>query len=303
MKMRHLKLWVYSKEGKKIMGLIPKFYMEAVISIGIRIASDIKWIGTGFFVIKKMKGREAYLPFMVTNRHVIENNDTIVIRLKEKDTGELKIIDMPVVDNGKKLYSTSSDLNIDIAVASLNGSYIITNNLEFAAFDIDEHAVSSSEFLTKGGDEGTYIYMLGFPMGLVNVDSNAPICRGGCVARIDSKEIKKTKNILLDIQNFPGNSGSPIISKPEIVGIEGEPVLNKSVLIGIIHGYLPYKESLINSQTHEIVEIRSENSGIAVANPTEFIRMLVDKEICRAHLLPETEEPGIITCQTPGTKL
>lgn len=263
------------------MGFIPKFYMEAIASIGIRSVSGINWIGTGFFVIKKLKDEDAYLPFLVTNRHVIENHDTIVIRLKEKDTGELKIIDMPLVDNGRKLYSISSDLNIDIAVVSLNGSYITTNNLEFAAFDIDKHALSSSEFLAKGGDEGAYIYMLGFPMGLVNVDSNAPICRSGCVARIDLKEIEKTKKFLLDIQNFPGNSGSPIISKPEVVGIGEGPVLNQSALIGIIHGYLPYKENLINSQTHEVVEIRSENSGIAVANPTEFIRMLVEEEICR----------------------
>lgn len=276
-----------SKEGKELMALLPKFYMEAVVSIGIRSASVINWIGTGFFVIKKLKTEDTYLPFIVTNRHVIENLEAIVIRLKEKDTGELRIIDIPIVDNGRKLYSVSSDSNIDIAVVSLNGSYITTNNLEFAAFDIDEHALSSSEFLAKGGDEGTYIYMLGFPMGLVNVDSNAPICRGGCVARIDSKEIEKTKKILLDIQNFPGNSGSPIISKPELVGIGDDPVLNQSVLIGIIDGYLPYKEKLINSQTQEVVEIRSENSGIAVANPTEFIRMLVDEEISRAHLIPE----------------
>ena len=63
------------------MGLIPKFYMESVVSIGIRSASGINWIGTGFFVIKKIKDEDAYHPFMVTNRHVIENLEAIVIRL------------------------------------------------------------------------------------------------------------------------------------------------------------------------------------------------------------------------------
>ena len=50
----------------------------------------------------------------------------------------------------------------------------------------------------------------------------------------------------------------------------------KSVLIGIVHSYIPYRESLINSQTHEIVEIRSENSGLALVHPVEYIKEIID---------------------------
>lgn len=48
------------------------------------------------------------------------------------------------------------------------------------------------------------------------------------------------------------------------------------MLIGIIHAYIPYRESLINSQTHEVVEVRSENSGIALMHPVEYIREVID---------------------------
>ena len=171
---------------------------------------------------------------------------------------------------------------MDIAVVLISGRFITENNLEFAAFNIEDHALTSSELIAQGGDEGLYVYMLGFPMGLVNVDSNTPICRGGCIARIDEKEIRNTKQFLLDIQNFPGNSGSPIITKPEIISIAGDPVLGKSVLIGIVHGYIPYEEKLINAQTQRVVEVRSENSGIAVVNPVEFITEVMDKEITRS---------------------
>lgn len=82
------------------MALIPKFYIEAVLSIGIRSAMGVNWIGTGFFVIKKIDAGK-YQPFMVTNRHVLEGMNSVVIRLKEKDTGNLRIIDMPIVENGK----------------------------------------------------------------------------------------------------------------------------------------------------------------------------------------------------------
>ena len=83
--------------------------------------------------------------------------------------------------------------------------------------------------------------------------------------------------MLVDIQNFPGNSGSPIILRPELTSIQGTKNLLRSVLVGIIHSYIPYEETLINSQTKRLVEIRSENSGIAYAHPVEFIRDVIDE--------------------------
>ena len=54
-------------------------------------------------------------------------------------------------------------------------------------------------------------------------------------------------------------------------------------MIGIVFGYLPYKEQLINAQTQEIVEVRSENSGIAVVHPVEFIKDVIEKEMKRSY--------------------
>lgn len=265
------------------MALIPHDYLEAVVSIGLRKDTDIIWIGTGFFVIKPISEGKG-LPFLVTNRHVLNGKQSVTIRLQEKNTGDLKIIDIPLMENGNLYYSTHDDSNVDIAAVLFSGSIIKNNNLQFSAINIDNDALISSELIKQGGDEGSYVYMLGFPMRLVNIDSTTPICRGGCIARIDEKEIKKMNYFLLDIQNFPGNSGSPIITKPEIYGFDNEPVLNKSVLIGIVYGYKPYQEQLINSQTNEIVEIRSENSGIAVVHPVEFIKEVIEKEMKRCYV-------------------
>ena len=118
--------------------------------------------------------------------------------------------------------------------------------------------------------------MLGYTMGLVNQSSSLPICRLGCIARISKEQVQEQHNILVDIQNFPGNSGSPIINRPEIVSIQGTKNLDRSVLIGIIHSYIPYEETLINSQTGRFVEVRSENSGLAYVHPVEYIREIID---------------------------
>lgn len=48
------------------------------------------------------------------------------------------------------------------------------------------------------------------------------------------------------------------------------------MLVGIIHSYIPYRENLINSQTGQVVEIKSENSGIANVHPVEYIRDIID---------------------------
>ena len=52
------------------MAIIPKFYMEAVVSIGVENKGKPLWIGTGFFVARKIDDSGNALPFLVSNKHV-----------------------------------------------------------------------------------------------------------------------------------------------------------------------------------------------------------------------------------------
>ncbi len=36
------------------MAIIPSRFLDAVVSIGVRQGTNTKWIGTGFFVLRKM---------------------------------------------------------------------------------------------------------------------------------------------------------------------------------------------------------------------------------------------------------
>ena len=256
--------------------------MEAVLSIGSRNKDgSVHWGGTGFLVEKRVPDEKS-LVILITNGHVLDGETSVVIRLKESDTGKLRELDLPLIDeNKKRLYSVNPHPNIDVAAKLIKARLLEENNLKLSRFDLNEQALTSAEFIDHGGDEGALVYMLGFPMGLVEVDTNTPICRMGCVARMDPAEISKSKRFLLDIQNFPGNSGSPIISMPEAISLVGTKSLDKAYLIGIVNGYRPYQEKLLNLQTHEIVEIKSENSGIALANPVEFIQETVLMELER----------------------
>lgn len=261
------------------MAIIPDHYLNAVVSIGIGDKGPIRWIGTGFFVTRSIEDPTRGKPYLVSNKHVFGSFEKIVIRMKEAGKDSLRNMTANLVDRTTKrpLYLTHDQQDVDIAVLPLNAEVINNNNLEFPSFNIDEQAMTSSELRNNGVDEGSIIYMLGFPMGLVNQKSNLPLCRLGCIARMSETQINEEHNILVDIQNFPGNSGSPIILRPEFISVNKTKSLNKSVLVGIIHSYIPYRENLINSQTREIVEIKSENSGIANVHPVEYIREIIDK--------------------------
>lgn len=260
------------------MAIIPQFYKDAVVSIGIRKQNhDIAWIGTGFFMVRKTGKQNELRPFLITNKHVFQGKDSIVIRMKEQGTENLKEIDVPIIkSNNTPIYILHPQSDIDIAVLPLSGSFITKHHLEFPAFDIDTHAMTSMELRNNGVEEGSLIYMLGYPMGLVNQSSLLPICRLGCIARIGEAQIQEEHNILVDIQNFPGNSGSPIINRPDFISVHGTKNFDRSVLVGIVHSYIPYQETLINSQTGRMVEIRSENSGLALVHPVEYIREIID---------------------------
>ena len=261
------------------MAIIPQVYLKSVVSIGIRDdAKKIHWIGTGFFVGRDSEQEGKVVPFLVSNKHVFKGKDAVVIRMQKEGCSDLLEVDLPLLNTDRTPRYVLHDMNdIDIAVLHMNAQYILDNKLIYPYINIDTNAMSTTELRENGAEEGSIVFMLGFPMRLVNVSSNYPLCRMGCIARMSETQIEEQHNMLVDIQNFPGNSGSPIITRPEFVHIEGTQSLTKSVLVGIVHSYIPYQESLINSQTKEVVEIRSENSGIANVHPVEYIREIIDK--------------------------
>ena len=266
------------------MSLIVPKYFNCIATLGVKtVNGNIKCIGTGFYIGREIKDSQ-YHVFLVTNKHIIKDKDQLYSRFK-KNNGILYTETIPLIANGEKCYSEHPDPNVDVVVIHINGKYISDNNVDFNFIDIDNEAVSTREFMSEGGCDGTGVFMLGYPMGMTSIDSNHPICRYGCVARLDEKEIISRKNILLDIQNFPGNSGSPIFIKPEAYSLEGTKAFSRSVLYGIVHSYIPYRVEMMNTQTGEIVEVREENSGLANANPVEFIRETLDIEMNRVQFI------------------
>jgi hypothetical protein len=60
--------------------------------------------------------------------------------------------------------------------------------------------------------------------------------------------ISRSDAFLIDALVFPGNSGGPVVLRPEIVSINGTPPQNRSYLIGMVVSYQPYIDVAV-SQT------------------------------------------------------
>ena len=250
---------------------------NAVVPIGVKQAdSTTAWIGTGFLVVRRSSLGQLN-PFLISNKHVLSASTELCYAMKEIDSDNVKILSVNTKDKeGNAMFRIHSNPQVDIAVIPLDADYIRSEKVVFPAFDIDNNAMTSSELRKAGVDDGALVYMLGFTLGLVNASSKAPICRLGCISRMSESQINEQFSILVDIQNFPGNSGSPIILRPELISVDGMRPFNQSVLVGIVHSYIPYQDQLRSVQTQQIVEVRSENSGIALVHPVEFIRDVVN---------------------------
>ena len=67
---------------------------------------------------------------------------------------------------------------------------------------------------------------------MVDPEQQYVVCRAGVIARIRDLLEDKTTDFLVDAAVFPGNSGGPVILKPELASLSGTKAIGQAVLIG-----------------------------------------------------------------------
>lgn len=267
------------------MAIIPSFFMDAVVSLGVKdpnMAGRKIWVGTGFLVGRKETTDPTKSTiYIITNKHVVENQSILYVRFNQVGNKGVEDLPMPLIsEKGKPLYSMHPNMAVDIVAIQIVPIVILLRNLELGVFDLSDHAVTLSQMKETGIYEGSLVYALGFPMNLVHEFIKAPICRLGCVARVADAFVnpKNATQFLVDAQTFPGNSGGPIISRPESITIQGTPMNSKANLIGILSAYIPYRETLYSRQSGRSRMVQEENSGLTIVHPVDRIKEVVELE-------------------------
>jgi len=259
------------------MALIPPFFLDCVVAIGIVKPDGNKhWIGTAFlfgkFVKQKEGNEKEYKIFLVSNKHVLRNHQSVILRFNPQD-------DQPATDypaqlkdkDGKDLWTGHPNDNIDIGVIGINAKKLQDEGMKFGFFQSDTMAFTVDKLKEIGTTEGDFIYVLGFPMGLVAADRQFVILRNGTIGRIRDLFEKRSTDFVVDAFVFPGNSGGPVILKPEMISIGGTKSNSNAALIGVVKSYIPYQDTAISQQTGRPRIIFEDNSGLSLVEPVDYI--------------------------------
>lgn len=267
----------YNTSSYLIMALIPPFFSDTVVAIGYENRKQkIIWGASGFFYFHTLKGDVGRV-YLVTNKHVLEGNDKIYLRLNPKALSKPKGYSLDLINpiTKERLWKGHYSKKVDVAVISVNFTLFQTENMQVNYFRDTQHTQDSVGMKSKGFSEGDGVFALGFPVSLIGDKSNSVIVRGGTIARIRDTFKDPLEPFLVDTTVFPGNSGGPIVNKPEMVSIQGTKPVNDANLIGIIASYVPYRDYAVSRQTGKLRVIFEENSGLSNVFTVDCIRAAV----------------------------
>jgi len=266
---------------------IPKNIENSLVTFektGVDSAGNIVYFphGTGFIYYDI----SAEKTFIITNRHVLENRDSIMVRVNVLDTvsneiiGGRWIIRLRVKDRNSWTVHPDSIIDLAIALAKIPASTYALDSGRLKSFD--EVKLSDP------------VLFLGFPVLEAALgDVNYPIVRSGIVAfkslndianPVTKKILVHKNHILLDAQIMNGNSGSPVLSTPK----DGD---DRVSLIGVISSHL-FKLEKVKDPIGQKLKLRQEidyNLGICI--PADKIIELL-KEYQSSQDTTKSEENG-----------
>ena len=260
------------------MALLPPAYLDAVVALGSPISNgEIKYKATGFLYGYPIEGSDGqYRIFLITNRHVFENLDMLKVRFNRPMGSDSKIYDLDLIkSDGSAIWTGHSDSNCDVAVIPILAGLLGKDGIEFKWFS-ENNILTLEQAKELRVSEGDGVFVLGFPLGQPGEKRSYVIVRQGTIARIRDWIGEDSRTILIDSSIFPGNSGGPVITRPENFAIEGTKHNNQALLIGMVSAYIPYEDIAISSQTGKPRVIFQENSGLAVVVPADVIHEAVE---------------------------
>lgn len=271
------------------MSLIPPHYLNTVLSIEIENKQpngEIKKrsIATGFLVGKEIgensEKEKMFRLFVVTNRHVFQDQKTkqflkeVLFRFNTLDNKSHYFKTALLKEDSSPLWHMHEDEKVDLAILPINAGAIQEAKINFHFFQ-GQDLFYAKDFEDKNISTGDGLFVLGFPMSISGKLRNFVIVRQGIIARVD-EEVLEDRYFYIDASAYPGNSGGPVIHKPEIVAITGTKSNSSAGLIGVISSGETYSDVAISQQTGEPRVIFAEQTGLVRVVPIELIFEIID---------------------------
>lgn len=168
------------------MALIPPFFLDCVVAIGIDDNEGKRqWIASGFlyghFLSKIDETTHRYSVYLVTNRHVLDGQTVVYLRFNPKEGTPAREY---TLDFTTAHSSNHPDLDIDLAIVQINPNVLKKDGIQFSYFYSDSVIADKKMLGDLGVTEGDFGYVLGFPLGLVGEQRSYVVARHGSIARI-----------------------------------------------------------------------------------------------------------------------
>lgn len=280
--------------------LIPPYYLDCVVAIGRHVpvmvngapalengAVKLQWeaIASGFLYgaptgEKSDQGKPLYRVFLVTNRHVVQAQPELMLRFNPKESKPAKEYRLPLSDGkGKATWFAPNDPQIDVAVVGVNIEVLRNDGIKAEFIPGDDNSADVAKAKDLGVSEGDGVFVLGFPLQLVGGERNFVIARQGIIARIGDLLEGFSKTFLVDTFIFPGNSGGPVILRPEITSITGTKSQQNALLIGLVSSFQTYQDVAVSQQTGRPRIIFEENAGLANVVPVDQINAAIAEAV------------------------
>lgn len=269
------------------MSLLNKNHLDSLVAVG-QIKKDnqreyFECSATSFLVGLDTEeatesGEKLYRLFLVTNKHVFNNKDRVVLRFNTQEGEVVQINQSLKFEDGEPRWLSHEDPQVDLALLSVNAQKLIDNAIK-PTFIPEDIFVDYSRFEEVGIAPGDDVFVLGFPMGVAGTTQNYACVKAGIVSRSDSEIERENKAFIIDSSIFPGNSGGPVIIKPSAISLKGTKAVKSNYLIGVVSAYIPYTEKLYSLQTNppSVVSLERENSGLSKCVPVDYIRSTYQK--------------------------
>lgn len=261
------------------MALITPKHLDCVVAIGKDDKSGgVHWMGTGFLFGYRLPNKKyddkVYSIFLVSNKHVLNNQDSVYLRFNPQGGQPALNYLLNIKTSKTNLCKLHQNDNVDVAVVSIPQTYfdkLLNDGIkpQFFTYDSDSYLINDLKSIEVS--EGDGVFALGYPMGNVGNTRQYVILRGGVVARIKDMLEGFSSDFIIDAPVFPGNSGGPVIIKPELTRIEGTKPHEESRLIGIVKSYIPYTDIAISPQTGNPRVVFEENTGLTNVEPVDYI--------------------------------
>ncbi len=261
------------------MALLPPSFLDGVVAIGFPGDDEgnpqTNWVGTGFVLFDVLAEDDESLngsTYLVANRHLFATASSAKIRCNPSGDGPAQefLAELTRPD-GSQQWTGHPDPAIDVGVLPVDFNVFQTHGMALIPFISSQHVLTTHQMRDQQVTEGDEVFVLGFPMAMVGADRNFVIVRSGSIARVRDLLDGSSKEFLVDATVFPGNSGGPVILKPETRSLPGTRAHDSAMLIGIVGAYLPYHDEAVSSQTGRRRVVFEENTGLSVVHPIDFV--------------------------------